>query len=487
MSVPIVPVTVKGNPLLEGPRITLGASLAQRLRLAPGASLLLGFGRRRTYVTVATVTSSPLMEAAVMGTTITGADASPSLIQPSAADRSLEPARDGDYEGTIYVSDYAAKALCLPLPLRVFARRRRSSGLAVVDLGPLVGILSRERSLLYFDWTTVGPAVHTEAFVFSIDSIHWKHKTVQGYRPFAAGWRKWTYPLPHVVFDRSPGGWLQEGKPFLFRRLARHGVVTFNGAVGYKWDIHRRLWAMRDIRPLLPETRLIRRAASVPVWLRRWGGAYLKPSEGHRGKGIARVRREGPNRYHVFLSTESQPRELTRAQLVRFVAYLASRHKYVAQREIALQRIDGAVWDVRALAVRDMHGAWEVVGLAARLGRSGRIVSNLHQGGRPVPLRPLLEQLFGDEDSVEALLKRIKDTTKQVAAAVQRFAPKVGDLGIDLGIDGQGHIWLIEVNPKPGRQSFIALSPPEERAPIYTKAFEFARFLAGFGPAAARP
>lgn len=211
----------------------------------------------------------------------------------------------------------------------------------------------------------------------------------------------------------------------------------------------------------------------------------MKPSEGHRGKGIARVRREGPNRYHVFLSTDDQPRELTRAQLVRFVAYLASRHKYVAQREIPLQRVDGAVWDVRALAVRDMYGQWDVLGLAARLGRSGRIVSNLHQGGRPVPLEPLLQRVFSDKARSSALLEDIKDVTKQVAAAVQRFAPNVGDLGIDLGIDSHGKVWLIEVNPKPGRQSFIALSPPEERAPIYTKPLEFARFLAGFSPAGA--
>src|SRR5690606_32609497 len=104
-----------------------------------------------------------------------------------------------------------------------------------------------------------------------------------------------------------------------------------------------------------------------------------------------------------------------------------------------------------------------------RLGRQGRIVSNLHQGGRPAALAPILTELFGDDGP--RLLAELGSLALRVAQGVQSFAPRAGELGVDLGVDREGKAWLIEVNPKPGRQSFVSLAPPDHRLLLYALPF----------------
>nr|MBO2476611.1 hypothetical protein [Bacillota bacterium] len=56
----------------------------------------------------------------------------------------------------------------------------------------------------------------------------------------------------------------------------------------------------------------------------------------------------------------------------------------------------------------------------------------------------------------------------------------VGELGLDLGIDRLGRIWLIEVNSKPFLQMTREAGSPHILGLSVQRPLRFARYLAGF-------
>ena len=58
-------------------------------------------------------------------------------------------------------------------------------------------------------------------------------------------------------------------------------------------------------------------------------------------------------------------------------------------------------------------------------------------------------------EQAQKLLRDAKKAATDIAEAVERNYPHLlGELGLDLGIDRNGRIWLFEVNSKPGRSIF---------------------------------
>lgn len=341
--------------------------------------------------------------------------------------------------------------------------------------GPLVGILVAGPSRMYLPFLRAARQCDVEAFLFTPRGALLRRRRVYGYQWTGKEWRRRLFPWPDVIYDRYGGKLDKAGRVKLLRRLQRGGSPVFNGFVGYKWGIYLKLRAHPELRPLLPETHRLRSAGILLSLLRRWRGAYLKPSEGHKGRGVLRVRRLGPDRYVIQRSGARRSTVCDKARLKALIRRLTAGRRYLVQREIPIARVGRAVWDVRALAQRNAWGEWEITGLAARVGRPGSIVSNLHGGGRPRPLERLTARWPGLGD----LPRRAREAALQVARAVEGFSPLVGELGIDLGVDRRGRLWLIEVNPKPGRRAFRTVGGKRTRRAIYRLPFEYSRFLAG--------
>ena len=79
---------------------------------------------------------------------------------------------------------------------------------------------------------------------------------------------------------------------------------------------------------------------------------------------------------------------------------------YLAQPDLNLLRINGRICDVRVLVQKDRDGAWHVTGVAVRAGAAGRVISNLHGGGRSLRLERLLKEALGADEEKGAGCRR---------------------------------------------------------------------------------
>jgi D-alanine-D-alanine ligase-like ATP-grasp enzyme len=64
-----------------------------------------------------------------------------------------------------------------------------------------------------------------------------------------------------------------------------------------------------------------------------------------------------------------------------------------------------------------------------------------------------LSHSFGEKE--EEVLKEAKEIAIQLSEAIERnYTHTLGELGLDIGIDRNGDVWMFEANAKPGRSIF---------------------------------
>ena len=93
-----------------------------------------------------------------------------------------------------------------------------------------------------------------------------------------------------------------------------------------------------------------------------------------------------------------------------------------------------------------------------------------------------LEQIYSTSKA-EELLKRSKKTAIQLARAIERNYPhRIGELGLDIGIDKGENIWMFEANSKPGRSIFKHRELKEQGIASMRYIFDHCLYLSDFVP-----
>ena len=102
-------------------------------------------------------------------------------------------------------------------------------------------------------------------------------------------------------------------------------------------------------------------------------------------------------------------------------------------------------------------------------------------GGRSLRLDRLLQEALGaDEERKRRLQEEIEKLAIRIAEVLERSTPCLGELGVDLGIDRQGRIWIIEANSRTGRAVFRRCGMHEAARLADRRPLLYAMHLAGF-------
>jgi hypothetical protein len=115
---------------------------------------------------------------------------------------------------------------------------------------------------------------------------------------------------------------------------------------------------------------------------------------------------------------------------------------------------DHRPFDIRILVQKNEHSQWETTGMAVRTGKPNMITSNLHGGGQALTFRPFIDRYYSKE-TVKKILSKIEWVSAFVPPFIEQHHGQLIELGIDVGIDRDGNVWILEVNSKPGRTIFL--------------------------------
>lgn len=360
------------------------------------------------------------------------------------------------------------------LPIRETSLYRHPNG--ELHLGPLIGIMTlftKKRSVpannqmsTYVELMRRTRALNGFAFVFQPKRTTAQRSWVRGWVRLQRRWISGRFPLPDVVYNRVQSRPLERRlrASGLMRRFEARGIPLFNAHYLVKWNVHRRLEQVPDVRRHLPETRPLRSLADVQYILERHGRAFLKPSNGTLGLGAMLLVRNRDGTLDYRMNTLSgRKRAGTLRSLAQLRRVLPRRRDYLAQQGIPLAQYQGRPFDVRALVQKDSDGRWHFSGAAARVAGPGRVTTHVPRGGSRRPLRVVLEAAFGP-DRVAEITRNLRAVCLQAAAALEASTgERFGEFSLDVGIDRDGEAWILEMNAKPFRFDELRLRECSQR------------------------
>lgn len=355
-------------------------------------------------------------------------------------------------------------------------------------LGIMVTELNRElpfaSSTFYEHLTFHGAKEGIDVFVFSPNRINWQQGMVRGYvfDRFKQDWAPRTFPLPAIIYDRCFFSTKQSYLTYQYhvRKLRATPTIRFLGyGLSGKWEVGQILMKDPELHPYLPETSRLRNRQQLEAWFHHRTDAFLKPQGGSQGRGALHLHKEGASFTVQGRDGRNQPitnNFLEWDSCWQWLKNQIGSRPYLLQEYLHLHTMNGMAFDVRSLVQKNGRGYWEQTGMAVRIGKRGSITSNLHGGGTAEEISDFLIKEFGDIKSRQ-LIDTIAWLSHHVPSLLEAYHGRLAELGIDLGIDTAGRVWLLEVNSKPGRTIFARLHNERARTKSIVNPIQYAGFL----------
>jgi hypothetical protein len=340
-----------------------------------------------------------------------------------------------------------------------------------VQIGPLIGVLtdSNVRSASHpFGGRTgfikellqIGEQ-KAYIFAFAPRDINWENETILAYfvNP-QGGWLRRTVPFPDVIYNRLPSRKAETSASIaaLRERLVRKKIPFFNWSFFNKSDVYKLLEGDIEASRHLPESASSPPEDKIREMLEKHQFVYFKPTAGSLGIGIYRLT------YHPKRGYFARYRRASSNILLRFnnfqslMRMLKARHgssmnRYVIQQGIRLLEIDGCPIDFRFHMHKNGRNEWVAAGIGAKKAGRGSVTTHIKNGGSLMTPEQALSRTFG-ERSGEVLEGAIRAAVRLSEAIDRNYPHTLGELGLDLGIDKDGEVWMFEANAKPGRSIF---------------------------------
>lgn len=339
---------------------------------------------------------------------------------------------------------------------------------------PLIGVLVPAKRNYYADRYGGYSPPDVRTIVFTPKQINWVKRYVHASYVDNGVVKTKRFPFPEAVFNK-----FYTGNRTIARKLeSRIGQgKCFNLITRFqKWDIHQ-LLLRSSLLPHLPETRLLNRTAIIEM-LARYTSIIIKPVSGSLGKGIymAAMTSNG----EVELSYQKKFSETRFSDVSSFAKSIVRRLRgkaFIVQQMIDLSRVFRVnKTDIRVLVHRNGEGEWQITAELVRVAQSGYFVTNMIH--RMDSLGELLKQICESTAEREQKLKEIYEVSLETASHLERCMGHLGELGIDVGIDVNGHVWIIEVNGNPSKVMFEEYGDKKILELAYRIPLEYAAYLA---------
>ena len=172
----------------------------------------------------------------------------------------------------------------------------------------------------------------------------------------------------------------------------------------------------------------------------------LKPVSGQFGDGIYILIKDDKNYRLLFKDNEEI---LSKQEIHNFFNEKIKGKRYLIQKYINSKTRQGYPFDCRINVEKNGKGEWETARKFIRIGIGQKVVSNISQGGGVSNVKPFLKTNFGDK--WKQIINDIDEIANTLPYKIEQLREtELMTLGIDIGIDSDGKVYLFETNSAPG-------------------------------------
>nr|WP_245339444.1 YheC/YheD family protein [Paenibacillus shirakamiensis] len=303
-----------------------------------------------------------------------------------------------------------------------------------------------------------------QVVVFSPEHVTGLLNQLDGYTYARGQWVHGSSRLPDIIYDRmnyKNAKHVHRTREYLAAMHGRTPLHYLARGLSGKWTVYQCLNRLSMLSPHLPETVKFKHTSQLQSRLRRHPqGVFLKPHSGTHGKRTLRVLRDGSESIRVDgrdpNNVPFQRRFADLSSAEEFLDTFIGDRSYILQPYLELSNTDQQPFDIRVLMQKNDQGRWTLTGMAARIGESGSITSNLHGGGTATGASEYLAKEFGSH-TASTLIAKLTELSAHIPEQLESHFGRLAELGIDFGIDRDAQLWIIEVNSKPGRSAFFQI------------------------------
>ncbi|ARU61971.1 alpha-L-glutamate ligase [Tumebacillus avium] len=310
----------------------------------------------------------------------------------------------------------------------------------------LVGFLHTRKDprkiLKLYAFAAAAKAEGVEFFYFTAGRVNLNERTIRGLVLENGSWVEQNFPFPDVVYnDSSPSGPGEE----VIDELRE--IIPFTArSVGDKMTVYERIEEGRRFDQYLIPSLEVRDPQEVLRYLKKHEMVIFKPVWGHQGIGVVRLEKKDGD-YTCLEKGVSVT--YNKQELSQFLQERLDEVVHLVQPFIITKTRAGQAYDFRLHVQKNGSGDWVITSIYPRVAPSGSIIANLSSGGYAAILRSFLEHEFAEQ--AYDIQRDLEQFALGMAAHMDEiYDESFDELGIDVGLDEKGKIWLFEVNWKPG-------------------------------------
>jgi hypothetical protein len=127
----------------------------------------------------------------------------------------------------------------------------------------------------------------------------------------------------------------------------------------------------------------------------------------------------------------------------------SKRRSFLLQKGIHLATTKGRPFDVRVMVQKTTKGKWVSSAIFTKIGRTGKVATNYHQGGK---LGYFFQTMAGagyKSASIQRKKTELEWLGSTVGTHFDCYKNGFRELGLDVALDVKGKTWILEVNTKP--------------------------------------
>ncbi|MFC3039967.1 YheC/YheD family protein [Virgibacillus xinjiangensis] len=245
-----------------------------------------------------------------------------------------------------------------------------------------------------------------------------------------------------------------------FQFLKKNSLLSITENIGSKEQVYNEINKDGAFADLIIPTERGSDFDKFYNFLLRNGTIVIKPAKGVKGKNVFML--SGSGKVYT-LSRQQTEDHITKEELHHFFTKEIQDNDYLLQKYIHSRTITGDPFDCRIRLEKGEQGKWKTVVYLIRVGTNQKVISNTSQGGSVSKLIPFLEANFPEnKDNIEASIKEV--AAKLPYKLEEIYNQDFGALGLDIGIDTDGKLYLFEVETGPGTEfgtGEIALIKPD--------------------------
>lgn len=291
-------------------------------------------------------------------------------------------------------------------------------------------------------------------------------------------WISCMFDIPSLLYDRCfyrSDDRSKKSKPIV-QWLKNRPDVTFLGhGFPNKWELYQSVSNHPILSFYTPKTARLHSANDLTRMLRNEKAVICKPEQGSRGRGIYIVKKAGKQLHVIDAFGDTILHVNTRQTLNQWLDSLHSTSPYLIQPLFSFQTDEGNPFDLRFLLQKNEHDQWVERGRGVRIGNTGTFVANISAGATIYPFSEWVHHLSPHKrlliaDGIDTILRSLPPYLEQ------QFGP-LFELGLDIGVTGDGAVWIIDMNSKPGRK-IVTETAPHESETLYHSPLRYCQFLA---------